>query len=148
MQSRLLDDQDGRRVFAVILETNDEFPDKVLEFARASDVKSAWLTGLGAVSSATVTFWDPETKKYLPIEIHEQVEVLSLAGNIAVMPDGTQRIHAHVVLGSRDGSARGGHLKKARVLPTLEVFLTETRQPITRRADDATGLPLIRFDSA
>jgi uncharacterized protein len=146
MQYRILDERSGRRVFAVILETSEIFPEKLIEFARDKSVRSGWLTALGAFSDATVAFWDPVTKEYLRIGIREQVEVVSLVGNIAVMPDNSQRIHAHAVLGQRDGSTRGGHLIEGRVLPTLEVFLMETGDLITRRVDDETGLPLIRFD--
>jgi hypothetical protein len=146
MHTRLLHDRDGQRTFAVILETNDEFPERLLDFVRDSGVKSAWLTALGAFSDATVAFWDPETHEYIPITIAEQVEVLSLVGNVAVMPDGNARVHSHAVLGTRDGHGRGGHLMKARIMPTLEIFLEETREPLTRRVDVATGLPLIRFD--
>ncbi|HEV7393881.1 MAG TPA: DUF296 domain-containing protein [Burkholderiales bacterium] len=35
------------------------------------------------------------------------------------------KVHAHVVLGWRDSSARDGHLLEGRVRPTLEVILTD-----------------------
>ena len=35
-------------------------------------------------------------------------------------------VHAHVVLGRRDGSALAGHLLAVRVRPTLELILTTT----------------------
>jgi predicted DNA-binding protein with PD1-like motif len=145
MQWRLLDDREGRRVFAVVLATNDEFPKVVLEFLRETHVTSAWLTAVGAFANATIAFWDPATKQYLPIRITEQVEVLSLVGNVTLTSD-SRKIHAHVVLGNRDGHARGGHVLEAHVFPTLEMILTESSVPLTRQVDEATGLPLIRFD--
>ena len=70
------------------------------------------------------------------------MEALSLVGDVSV-EDGKPRIHAHVVVGKRDGSAHGGHLLEAHVWPTLEVVLTEPPAHLRRRIDPETGLPLI-----
>jgi predicted DNA-binding protein with PD1-like motif len=70
------------------------------------------------------------------------VEVLTLTGNVALDQDGI-KIHAHVVVGLRDGSTRGGHLKEANVFPTLEVVIEETPSYLRRRYDAETGLTLI-----
>lgn len=54
-------------------------------------------------------------------------------------------MHAHVVVGLRDGSARGGHLLSANVRPTLEVILTESPSYLKRVHDPESGLALIRI---
>ena len=61
----------------------------------------------------------------------------------ALGPNGEPKLHAHVVLTKRDGSAWGGHLIEARVQPTLEVMLVESPSHLQRRTDAATGLALI-----
>jgi DUF296 family protein family protein len=72
--------------------------------------------------------FDWEKKGYERIAVREQVEVLAFVGDIALQ-DGKPNLHAHVVLGGRDGNARGGHLLSARVRPTtLEVIVTERRR--------------------
>ncbi len=77
------------------------------------------------------------------LEIDEQVEVLSLIGDVAL--EGTQpKVHAHVVVGRRDGTAHGGHLLEAHVRPTLEVVLAEVPGHLQRETDPETGLALIR----
>jgi predicted DNA-binding protein with PD1-like motif len=86
-----------------------------------------------------------ETKEYQHIPINEQVEVMSLAGNIALY-NGEPKIHAHIVIGKRDGTAHGGHIIEAAVRPTLEMFLTESPQTITRILDKATNLPLLNLE--
>ena len=58
--------------------------------------------------------------------MREQVEVVSLIGDVALGPDDRPSLHLHVVLGRSDGSAMGGHLLEAQVRPTLEVVLTES----------------------
>jgi predicted DNA-binding protein with PD1-like motif len=80
------------------------------------------------------------------IAVGEQVEVLSLVGDIAL--DGDEpKVHAHAVLGRRDGSTVGGHLLEAHVRPTLEVVLVESPAYLRRLHDAASGIALIRLDA-
>jgi len=76
--------------------------------------------------------------------VSEQVEVLSLIGDVA-MDQGKPKIHAHLVFGKRDGSAHGGHLIRAHVRPTLEVILTESSKQLQRQFDPESGIALIRL---
>jgi predicted DNA-binding protein with PD1-like motif len=77
--------------------------------------------------------------------VEEQVEVLSLVGDIA-LEGGQPRVHAHVVVGKRDGTAHGGHLLDARVRPTLEVILVQPPAHLRRRYDPDSRLALIDLD--
>jgi uncharacterized protein len=70
--------------------------------------------------------------------------VLSLAGNV-VSTDKGPKLHAHIVVGKRDGTAHGGHLIEGHVRPTLEVMLIESPSHLHRRHDDASGLALIKL---
>jgi predicted DNA-binding protein with PD1-like motif len=79
--------------------------------------------------------------------VQEQVEVLSLVGDIA-LKDGEPTVHAHVVVGKADGSAHGGHLIEAHVLPTLELILIESPNFLQRKYDEETGLALIDIGAA
>jgi predicted DNA-binding protein with PD1-like motif len=66
--------------------------------------------------------------------VREQVEVVSLIGDVALGPKGEPALHMHAVLGRSDGAALGGHLLEARVRPTLEVIVTETPTHLRKRA--------------
>ena len=147
MRSTLLHETDGLRTFAVIMDKGDEVTAELLAFAREHRVTGAGLTAIGACQEATLAYFDPEPKKYHDIPVDEQVEVLSLIGDIATK-DGDPALHAHVVLGRRDGSTVGGHLKRAIVWPTLEVIVTETPEHLRKRIDDETGLVLIALDTS
>ena len=65
-------------------------------------------------------------------------------GDIA-LHDGKPQVHAHLVVGLRDGRARGGHLLEARVRPTLEVILTESPGYLKREHDPQSDLALIKI---
>lgn len=145
MKSRLLHDADGLRTFAVVLAKGDEVAEELVRFAREHDVTGAGLTAVGACREATLGYFDPEVMQYQDIPVTEQVEVLSLLGDIATR-DGEPALHAHAVLGLRDGSTVGGHLQRAVVWPTLEVIVTESPVHLRKRVDQGTGLALIALD--
>lgn len=138
-----LEDEPPRR-FALIYETGDEVVDPLTRFADERDLGAAHFTAIGGFREATVAWFDPEVDEYRPIEIGEQVEVVSLTGNVVRSPDEGREVHAHVALGRRGGGSAAGHLLSARVRPTLELFITETGGQLQRAVDDATGLTLIR----
>ena len=142
MKHRLIN-EGTERAFAVVLDLSDDPVSCLSVFARAQRLTAARFTALGAFSQVAVGFFDLQRKDYEKIEIDEQVEVISLVGDVALGPDGAPRLHAHVVVAKRDGSAWGGHLLHASVQPTLEVMLVESPAHLQRCIDPATGLALI-----
>ena len=142
MRSKVLNDHDERTV-ALIFDTGEDPVAGLNRFAAQNNLGACRFTAIGAFSEAVLGYFDWEKKDYVRIPVEEQVEVLALVGDIASQ-DGKPKIHAHVVLGRRDGSARGGHLLEARVRPTLEVILTQSPAHLDRVYDPASGLALIR----
>lgn len=128
---------------SLIFDTGDEVIDTLENHARRTGMKAAHFVALGAFQSATLAYFDWDEKDYLEIPVEEQVEVVSLVGNIGTH-DGAPVIHTHCVLSRRDGSTIGGHLLQAHVRPTLELFLTAYDDQLVRRMDENSGLPLIR----
>ena len=143
MKSKLVHESDGQRIFVAVLGTGDEVVESLTQLAREQRLSAAQITAIGAFMDATVAYFDWDTKTYLPIEVHEQVEVASLTGDIAVDRAGAPALHMHVVLGRRDGSAVAGHLAKGHVRPTLEVLIQESPRHLRRTLDAETGLALI-----
>ena len=144
MRAKLLN-ENGERVFAVIFETGDDPVAGLTRFADEQKLGASAFTAIGAFSEATLGYFDWEKKDYERIPVREQVEVLALVGDIALQ-DGKPKLHAHVVLGKRDGSACGGHLLAARVRPTLEVIVSESPAHLKRKHDPVTGLALIDLE--
>ncbi|HEV7263898.1 MAG TPA: PPC domain-containing DNA-binding protein [Falsiroseomonas sp.] len=146
MQARMIHAAHGQRLFAVVLDRGDEIRDCLGRFAEEQRLSAAQVTAIGAFERATVRFFDWETKEYQPIPVEEQVEVVSLNGDIALDPEGKPKLHLHAVLGRRDGSLVGGDLGEARVRPTLEVMIAESPAHLRRVHDPVSGLALIRPD--
>ena len=130
------------RQYAVIFGKGDEVASGLVEFAQRYQVTSAHFTGIGAISSATTAWLNLDKKMYRPTVTTEQVEVLSLVGDIAAY-NGKPVVHMHAVLGHRDGTTTGGHVWELNVNPTLEIFLTANTTPLAKRPDPASGLKLI-----
>jgi uncharacterized protein len=128
--------------FLLVFDVGDEVVGKLIGWCDEQEITAARLTGVGASSSATVAWFDPEARKYREIAVPEQVELLALNGDIAER-EGKAALHAHVVLGTHDGTTRGGHLISANVRPTLELVVDEVPVHLRRRYDPESGLPLI-----
>jgi predicted DNA-binding protein with PD1-like motif len=130
------------RTFAFVFEPDEDPIVMLANTARDYRLASCQVTAVGGFSTATLGYFDRERREYLRIPVPEQMEVLSLLGDIA--HDGGRRVaHVHAVVGLRDGSTRGGHLLEARVWPTLEVIVTEWPAYLQKRFDPTIGLALI-----
>jgi predicted DNA-binding protein with PD1-like motif len=143
MKAKLLDQQ-GQKTYALVFDKGDELVDNLTKYARQQNLDAASFTGIGAFSSATLGYFDRERMDYAKIPIDEQVEVLTLAGNIAFDKSKRElKVHAHAIVGRADGSTLGGHVLAARVWPTLEVVLVEAPAQLRRASDPETGLALL-----
>jgi predicted DNA-binding protein with PD1-like motif len=143
MTFKKLHEEGGLSQYVLVFQKGDEPMSGLLDFARQHRITAARFSAIGAFSDAVVQYFDWETKEYQSIPLDEQMEVLSLIGDISLKDDEPQ-VHAHVVLGRPDGTTRGGHLKEAHVRPTLEVMLTQSPAHLQRRFDSESGLALIR----
>jgi hypothetical protein len=140
-RAELLTDGDVK-TYLLEFRTGQEVMKGLLAFAGKHKLVAGQLTGIGAISDAVIGYFDPKKKTYLRNHEKEQVEVLSLTGNLALYK-GEPRFHIHIALGRRDGSARGGHLFEAMTRPTVEVILTTYNRAVRRTIDPETGLPLL-----
>jgi predicted DNA-binding protein with PD1-like motif len=142
MKTKLLSRSDGVASYVLIFDTGDEFIAGLTNFAKEQKLDASHFSAVGAFSSAVLGFFDIGAKEYRKIPVDEQVEVLSLDGDIA-LDMGEPKVHAHAVVGKSDGTTRGGHVMEAHVRPTLEVMLEESPAQLKRVFDQETGLALI-----
>lgn len=143
MKYKLLNGIDNS-TYALVFDAGDEVMEVLKTFANEHSLKAAHFSAIGAFSSSELGFFDYALKDYKKIPVSEQVEVLSLMGDVALYGD-ESKLHAHVVLGRSDGTTVGGHLLKAIVHPTLELILEESPGYLQRRMDRETNLPLIEI---
>ena len=144
MRSKLLN-AGSERTWALIFDKGDEPVSLITAFAQEQQIRAARLSAIGAFSEVVLGYFAWEKKEYERIPLREQMEVLSMLGDIALGEKGEPKLHAHIVLGKRDGTAHGGHLMEGRVRPTLAVMLTESPAALQKVHDRETGLALIRI---
>ena len=142
MKARELSAGPHGRAFVLVFDCGDEVIEELTEWCRAEAIRAARFTAVGVFSDATVAWFDWDRREYRDIPVLEQVEVLSLNGDVAD-DEGDPAVHAHVVLGTSNGNARGGHLRAGHVRPTLELILDEPPAHLRKRHDATSGLALI-----
>jgi len=142
MRSKQLEEGQANS-WVLVLETGDEFSECLNRFAVMKGLTAANFIGIGAFRDVVLGYFDWERKDYKHIPMDEQLEVLTLTGDVSL--DGEEpKVHAHVILGRRDASTCGGHLLQAHVRPTLELVLRESPENLRRAYDPKSGLNLIR----
>jgi uncharacterized protein len=131
--------------YVVILDTGEEILSSLKDFSNTMHLAGSSFKAIGALSHVELGWFNWETKKYqTAVKLDEQVELLSLIGDIALQ-DGKPQIHAHLVVGRKNGTAHGGHLLSATVRPTCELVITESPQHLQKEIDPESGIALIRI---
>jgi predicted DNA-binding protein with PD1-like motif len=144
LKHKLLSYEEFGRSYAVVFDVDDDVLDELQRFCENEHVYAARLSGIGGLRRARLGFYDLDKKQYEPIPIEEQVEVLSLLGNVTKYQN-TPKVHAHCVVGHRDGRTTGGHLLGGTVRPTLELMVDEVASPLHRADRPEIGIPLIEL---
>lgn len=102
---------------------DEELVSYLTRFARERGIRVGVVSAIGALKGCTIGFYDQREQRYEYTRIEEEVELTSLSGNISTK-EGEPFVHAHAVLGGRDGSTYSGHLVEAKVF-VAEVFVAE-----------------------
>ena len=122
--------------------SGERFIATLLDFCRAEGIGYAALSGLGAVSSVDLAYFNDATREYETHAIADQLEVIGLTGNFT-LKDGQPFAHVHATFGGRDLSVRGGHIMEMTVKPNLEIWLSRESGPVNRLPDEESGLYLM-----
>ncbi|MCX8030410.1 MAG: DNA-binding protein [Thermodesulfovibrionales bacterium] len=122
------------------LNKDDELISSLVNLLKDKNIYLAKIEGIGAVSSACLGYFDVHSKKYREIKLDENMEIVSLLGNVS-LKDGNIFTHIHVVLSREDFSIIGGHLFSPTIVYAFEyqVFHFEGDELI-RIYDEDTGL--------
>jgi predicted DNA-binding protein with PD1-like motif len=111
-------------------------------FVRAKGINLAWLSGIGAVSRATIRYYDQVKKDWVDLELDQRLEVVSLTGNVSLL-NGEPIVHLHVVLADEEGRCYGGHLGNNTLCFNLEILMNTLSGPsVIRKMDAQTGLTI------
>ncbi|MGB6943390.1 MAG: DUF296 domain-containing protein [Bryobacteraceae bacterium] len=112
------------RTFLVHFSAGDELMSGMTDFAEKNNLKTSEVRGLGGISSAVVSAYDPAKGAFKRFNIDQKGELVSLQGEITVQK-GKPVFHAHVVFALVDGTVHGGHLVEAHIDPIANLFVNE-----------------------
>jgi uncharacterized protein len=142
LRVKLLSEHDGWREYQLVFEPRTEVMGALTDFVMRNNIRAAHYTALGACTDAVIGYYDPAAHDYRRTPYTEQMEIVSLIGD-AAPTNGGAGLHAHIGLALADGTMRGGHLFEVHAYPTLEMHLTASPTPITRKHDNAMNLELL-----
>jgi uncharacterized protein len=127
MRSRILEAKDGpQRTHLVYFDPGEECIEGLTRYVTDGDIDVASFTAIGGFERTRLGLFNLETRGFDEVAFHEdQVEVLSLMGDITTEDGERPNVHGHVVVGRRDGSTAGGHLLEGVVRPILIVTVVE-----------------------
>lgn len=126
------------------IDKGEEIVEQVKAIALAEEIKLASVQALGAVNDFTVGVFKTEEKKYYANSFQGNFEIVSLHGSINTM-NGAYYSHLHMSAGNDQGQVFGGHLNRAVVSATCEMFIQIIDGSVDRRFDEASGLNLFCF---
>ncbi len=95
------------------------------------------LNGVGMLRDMEIGYWNGSS--YDVQRIDEPVELLSLQGNFAHKGD-ERIIHCHATIAKHGAAAFGGHVLKATVHNTAEIFIRRLSGIVLERKMEETGL--------
>ena len=131
-----------KRLFVGQLRMGSDLYDSVSKICIQEDIKIGRVTALGAVSQATVAYFDQKKKTYLPITFKKQLEILNCTGNVSVR-DGKPFVHMHATFSDRKGNAFGGHVTPGTTVFACELTIEEFEGDLLERnLEEKSGLNL------
>ena len=147
LQTRLLtEDNHGVKTYALIFAKGDEIMSGLTEFAEREKIGGGHFSAIGALEHARFGWFDSAHKAFRDIPVNEQVEMISLIGDVGLV-NGSPAIHAHGAVAFPDGHVSGGHILEAVAWPTLELFFSAYPSPLVKERDVETNLYLFNLNT-
>lgn len=125
--------------YVVRLQKGEEVLASIKVLCEQEHITLGTISALGAVNHVIIGAYDVVKKQYVSHEFNSTMEMTSLTGNIIEM-SGKPYLHIHATFGDLNGTVIGGHLNKAVVSATCELFIRRLDGHVGRKFDPETGL--------
>ena len=125
--------------YLVCLEKGEEVIGTLTQFVKDQKIPAGYLSGMGAVTNATIGLFDSEAGEYHRKTYSQDLEVGSMTANISYLENGEPFVHCHIVVSDISLRAFTGHLFEATVSVTLEIYIRVFKEKIMRIEEPGTG---------
>ncbi len=125
--------------YLVRIEKGEEVIKTITDFVRDQNIPAGFITGMGAITDATLGIYDTSEKEYVRKTFMGDLEVGNLTANISWLQDGEPFVHCHVTISDGTLNASTGHLFSAEVSVTLEIYIRAFSQRLERKEDPSMG---------
>lgn len=133
-----------KNVIVARIDKGEEILTEIKNIALKENIKLANINALGAVGDVVVGVFKTVEKKYYSNSFKGDFEIVSLTGSINTMNNEFYS-HLHMSIGNEDGQVFRGHLNKAIVSATCEMFIYVIDGEVDRYFDEEIGLNLFKF---
>lgn len=131
--------------YVLRFDKNDLVLQGIADFMTAQNIQACAFTGLGTVASAELGFFNAHIKDYRKKPFIEEMEIVSLTGNGAILSiDSKPIVHAHGSFSRNDFTSVAGHIFELVTLATCEIFLTNLTGKMERQNNVDFNLNLLQ----
>jgi len=135
MKSRKVEDG-----WLIRLDKDERVIETLTRFVKELHIPAGFISGMGAVTDATIGIFDREKKEYIKKYFNCDLEVGNLTANISWLEESDEPfIHSHITLSDHSLKAITGHLFEAKVLVTLEIYIRVFNDKLIRKKDKKIG---------
>ena len=128
--------------YVLKVEVDKDVMDELKVFCREQKIEAASFFGIGAAKEIGIAWYNIHDKEYKKREIQQELEIISLLGNVAV-GNGEVIVHAHGSFSDENMQLIGGHVNKLIVSAECEIVLQKLEGKIEKTYDEETGLNLM-----
>ncbi len=134
----------SRETLIIRLEKGEELVGSIIKACEEEQVKTGIISGIGACGEIEVGYFDTKNKEYFSKTFSGHLEIVSLSGNFSHMK-GEPYGHLHIAFSDEECSLHGGHLNRAVISATAEIFVQAVDIEVDREFSEEIGLNLMEF---
>lgn len=128
--------------YVLRLTKDKDLLEQLTEYCDEKSIDAGKITVLGAVTEATIGFYDQEDEHYAETSLDKPMEIIQAVGNVSYL-DGERFVHMHGTFADEEGNVYAGHLLKGCNVFAGEATVQVLSGPdLVRKDDPATGLTL------
>ena len=126
------------------LDKGDEILSSIKTLCEKENIQLGAVSGIGGTDNFIIGVFNLKTKKYDTKTFKGAYEITSLIGNVNTM-NGEHYSHIHVNCSKKGGKTVGGHLMKATISLTAELFISVLDGKVDRLKDEELNINKFKF---